>query len=310
MVEVSKVAENIYMIDDQLYSIPKYGSVYLINEDKKVLIDSGPTTSANSVLNGIKAVGVRPEDIDYIIATHIHLDHSGGAGVLLQDMPQAQVVVHYKGAKHLVDPANLISSMTADQGEEVMIRYGEVVPIESGRVQAIYDGDTIKLSDRQVLKFIDAPGHASHELCIHESRNNGIFAGDAAGVFIPEGEILLPSPNRDPELCVNTLRRLMELNATTVYFSHFGTSNKVQQILQSAIDKLQAWNEIVDKTIKDNMFESASERMVAQICAELEPVRKMKPLYTHLINHFVPESASFHIKYYQRKALKNSESNQ
>ncbi|GAH08832.1 unnamed protein product, partial [marine sediment metagenome] len=175
MVEVSKVAENIYMIDDQLYSIPKYGSVYLINEEKKALIDSGPTTSANSVLNGIKAIGVRPEDIDYIIVTHIHLDHAGGVGVLLRYMPQAQVVVHYKGARHLVNPAKLISSMIADQGEEVMIRYGEVVPIESSRVQAIYDGDTIKLSDRQVLKFVDAPGHASHELCIYESRNNGIY---------------------------------------------------------------------------------------------------------------------------------------
>ncbi|GAI19640.1 unnamed protein product, partial [marine sediment metagenome] len=118
--EVSKVSENIYMIDDQLYSIPKYGSVYLINEDKKALIDSGPTTSANSVLDGIKAVGVRPEDIDYIIVTHIHLDHSGGVGVLLRDMPQAQVFVHYKGARHLVNPAKLISSMIADQEVDVV----------------------------------------------------------------------------------------------------------------------------------------------------------------------------------------------
>jgi len=302
VVEVSNVAENIYMIDDQLYSIPKYGSVYLINEERKALIDSGPTTSANSVLNGIKAAGVSPEDIDYIIVTHIHLDHSGGVGVLLRHMPQAQVVVHYKGARHLVNPAKLISSMIADQGEEAMIRYGEVVPIESSRVQAMYDGDTIKLSDRQVLKFIDAPGHASHELCIYESRNNGIFTGDAAGVFIPDGEISVPSPNHDPEQYINTLRRLMELNATTVYFAHFGISNKVQRVLQLAIDRLQIWNEIVKKAIKDNMLGSASERMVAQTCAELEPVRKMKPLYDHLSNHLVPLSASFHIKYFQRKA--------
>lgn len=302
MAEISKVAENIYMIDDQLYSIPKYGSIYLINEEKKVLIDSGPTTSVNSVLTGIKAVGVRPEDIDYIIATHIHLDHSGGVGVLFRYMPQAQVFVHFKGARHLVNPAKLIDSMAADQGEEAMIKYGEVVPIESSRVQAIYDGDTIKLSDRQILKFIDAPGHASHELCIHESRNNGIFTGDAAGILIPDGEFLVPSPNQDPDQCVNTLRRLMKYNATAVYFSHFGTSNKVQRILQLAIDKLQVWNEIIEKAIKDNTLGSASEKMVAQTCAELEPVKKMKPLYAHMTNHLVPLSASFHIKYYQRKA--------
>ena len=301
MVEVSRVAENIYMIDNQLCSIPKCGSVYLINEDKKVLIDSGPTTSASSVLDGVRAVGVRPEDIDYVVVTHIHLDHAGGVGVLLRDMPRARVVVHHKGAKHLVNPSKLVSSTIASQGREIMIKCGEVVPIEPGRVQAVYDGDTIKLSDGQVLKFADAPGHASHELCIYESRNNGIFVGDAAGVFLPEDEVLVPAPNDDPEICVNTLRKLMELNTTTVYFSHFGTTNKVQQILQLAIDKLQVWDEIVDKAIKDNMFESAGERIVAQTCARLEPVRKMKLLYTHLVNYLVPLSASFHIKYYQRK---------
>jgi len=301
MVDVTEVAENIYMIDDQLYSIPKFGSVYLINEERKALIESGPTTSANSVLEGIKKIGVRPEDIVYIVVTHIHLDHAGGAGVLLKDMPQAQVVVHHKGAKHLVNPAKLISSVIADQGEEAMIRYGAMMPIESHRVQAIYNDSTIKLSDEQALKFMDAPGHALHELCIYESRNNGIFAGDAAGIFLPEGEILVPTPNIDPELCINTLRKLMRLNTTTIYFSHFGISNKVQQNLQLAIAKLQAWNEIVNKALKDNMLDRVSEKLAAQACAELEPVKKMKSLYNHLTNNTIPLSASFHVKYYQQR---------
>ncbi len=102
MVDINEVAENIYLIDDQLYSIPKMGCVYLLNEDKKALIESGPSTSANAVLDGIREAGVRPEDIAYIIVTHIHLDHAGGAGVLIKDMPHAQVIVHHRGEILLV----------------------------------------------------------------------------------------------------------------------------------------------------------------------------------------------------------------
>ena len=96
MVDIKEVAENIILIDNQLYSIPKWGSVYLINEEKKALVDTGPATSVNTVLEGIEKAGVAPGEINYIIITHIHLDHAGGAGELIKHMPQAQVIVHDK----------------------------------------------------------------------------------------------------------------------------------------------------------------------------------------------------------------------
>lgn len=305
MVDITEVAENIYMIDDQLYSIPKFGSVYLLNEEKKALVDSGPTTSAKVVLDGIRKVGFRPEDITFIIVTHIHLDHAGGAGVLLKGMPQARVVVHHKGARHLVNPAKLINSVMEVEGEEAMVRNGEVVPIEEHRVQAIHNGDTIKLSNKQVLKFIDAPGHAPHELCIFESRNGGVFVGDAVGNRVAGNRILIPitpPPSFGLELYINTLKRLMRLNATTIYFAHFGISNKVQENLQLAIDKLQARNDIIIKAIKENRFDSVAERLIAHACAELEPIKKkMKSLYEYWANVYIPISATGHIKYYQEK---------
>ena len=304
MVDINEVAENIYMIDDQLYSIPKFGSVYLLNEEKKALIESGPTTSATVVLDGIRKVGVRTEDIAYIIVTHIHLDHAGGAGVLLRDMPQAQVMVHYKGARHLVNPTKLVSSVIQAQGEEAMIMNGEVVPIEEHRVQAIPDGDTIKLSNQQVLRFIDAPGHCSNELCIYESRNGGLFVGDAVGGYMAEHETLMlstPPPTFDFELYVNTLRSLMKLNTTAIYFSHFGISNKVQENLQLAIDKVQIQNDIVIKAIKANRLDSAAEEIMAHACAELEPIKKkMKSLYEYLTTVVIPLSAAGHVDYYER----------
>ena len=117
MADIKEVAENIYQIDNGVYGVKGWGAVYLINEEGKALIDSGPTSSAPVVLEGMAQVGVKPEDINYIVATHIHLDHSGGAGFLLQKMPQAKVVVHQRGAKHLIDPSRLVASMVAVQGE-------------------------------------------------------------------------------------------------------------------------------------------------------------------------------------------------
>ncbi|MFC1951615.1 MBL fold metallo-hydrolase [Chloroflexota bacterium] len=304
MVDIKEVAENIYMIDNRLLSLPKWGSAYLINEEKKALIDAGPATSVNTVLSGIKDIGVRPEDIDYIIVTHIHLDHAGSAGVLIRDMPQAQVVVHHRGAWHLANPEKLINSAVEAQGEEVMLGYGEVVPVEEHKVRPVYDGSEIKLSEKQVLKFIDAPGHAPHELCIYESRNEGLFTGDAAGIYLAEGEILLPAtvpPNFDLELCIDTLERLMKLKANLIYFSHFGVSGKAQEILQSVVDKLQAWDGIVTQAVKENRFTSAAERLTAKACAELEPIRQMESLYEYLTNFDIPKSVSGYIKYYKEK---------
>lgn len=292
------------MIDDQLYSIPELGSVYLINEEKKALIDTGSTTSVKVVFDGIKRVGIRPEDIDYIIVTHIHLDHAGGTGVIIKDMPRAQVLVHHKGARHLVNPSKLISSVIKVQGEKAMMKHGEVVPIETDRVKPVYEGDVLKLGEGQALKFIDAPGHAPHELCIYESRNNGLFVGDTAGISIAENEILLPDtppPNFDLELCINTLERLMKLKATMIYFGHFGASDKVQENLRLAIDKLQVWDNIVTEVVKEGRFDAAQERMMAQVCAELEPIRKMESLYEFLTKIYLPKSIAGYLKYYQEK---------
>ena len=258
MVDISEVSENIYLIDDQLYSIPKYGSVYLINEEKKALIDTGPATSAKTVLDGIKRAGVRPEDIDYLIITHIHLDHAGGAGVIIKSMPRAQVLVHHKGSKHLVNPAKLLSSVIESQGEEAMVRFGEVVPIEAERVKPVYGGDELRLSDGQLLQFIDAPGHAPHELGIYESRNNGLFAGDAVGIYLAENETLLPvtpPPSFDSELYINTLRGLMGLDVTRLYFAHFGASSKVQENLSLLVYYQVSFLSILLKDLSNQTYQ-------------------------------------------------------
>ncbi len=300
MADIAEVAENIYLIDDQLFSIPRWGSVYLLNEERKALIETGPATSASTVLDEIRKIGVSPEDIAYIIVTHIHLDHAGGAGVLIKEMPQAQVLVHYKGARHLINPTRLVDGTIEAQGKEVLARHGAVLPIETHRVQAIHDGDTIRLGKKQVLEFIDAPGHTKHELCIYETRNGGLFSGDAAGVYMAENDILLPyhpPPDFNLERCLNTLERLAKLTPSMIYYSHLGVSNKVQDNLQLAMKKLRVWDDIVAKAIKEDAFNDAPRRLIAQACAELEPIRgveSLKSLYDHLVNTHIPSCAAAH----------------
>jgi glyoxylase-like metal-dependent hydrolase (beta-lactamase superfamily II) len=304
MVDTKEVAENIYLIDDQLYSIPKWGSVYFVNETKKALIDTGPTTSASAVLDGIRKIGVSPEDIDYLVVTHIHLDHAGGAGFLLKNMPGAQVVVHQKGAKHLAAPEKLVSSFAAAMGQEMMAKVGEVVPIEVERINPVDDNDVLELGKGQTLKFIHSPGHAPHELCIWESRNNGLFSGDGIGISVADNEVLLPvtpPPSFDLEIYLDTLKRLMVLPVQMIYFAHFGASHKVEESLQIASDKLQLWNGIIANAVAENGFDGAAVKLQAQICAELEPVKKMDALYKYLTGGLALLNVAGYLKYYREK---------
>lgn len=303
MVDVVEVAENVYLIDDQVCSIPKLGSVYLLNEEKKALVDSGPPSSANIVLDGIRKVGVSPEDINYIIVTHVHVDHAGGAGVLLKDMPQAQVVVHHKGARHLLKLAELMESTIKTVGTEIIAQWGEVVPVEPERVQVVHDNDVIQLSEEQVLNFIDAPGHAPHELCIYERRNGGLFTGEALGLYFAD-EVLLPChppPSFDLEVCINTIQRLMTLNASRLYFAHFGVTDRVEEILQLAIDKLQIYGNIVAEAIKENALDDITERVLAQVVPELELMRRTPSVYKLIVGDLIPWGIAGFIHYYQQR---------
>lgn len=312
MVDVSEVAKNIYMIDTRLFSLPQWGSVYVINEATKALLETGPTTSGTMVLNGIRELGIRPEDIAYIIVTHVHLDHAGGAGLFARHMPQAQFVVHCKGARHLIDPAKLITSATETRGNEVMAMHGQVLPVEMHRVQAVSEGDTISLSKQQTLRFIDAPGHAPHELCIYETRNGGLFTGDAVAVYIAAYEILLPfhpPPQFDLQLCLSTLQRLDEFSARKIYYSHFGVSDQVGEHIDRARKKLMVWDDIVKRAIREGAFADVKPRLIDQALVDVQSMKgvaSLTLLYDYLVNTHIPMCADGHIQYY-KKALKVTE---
>jgi glyoxylase-like metal-dependent hydrolase (beta-lactamase superfamily II) len=305
MVNVREVGQKVYSIDNELYHIPRSGSVYFLDEDKKTLIDSGPSTSATAVLRGIRQIGCEPEEIDYLVITHIHLDHAGGAGTILKSMPRARVVVHPRAVKHLFTPTRLINSVREVQGPEALVRNGEVLPVEGKRLVPAFDGDTLDLGRGQILTILDAPGHAPHEICILESRNRGIFVGDAVGHHIEGTDIIVPitpPPGFDLELYLLTLEKIKKLEASRIYFAHTDTSEQVDLRLESAARELKARDRIIAEAAAEGKLETAAKRVIAHACGSLEWLKKeMKPVYDYWAEVDIPMSATEHVRYYRKK---------
>ena len=306
MADVSNVAENIYMIDNRLFSIPKWGSVYLLDETEKAIVESGPTTSVDAVLEGLAQLGTEPEDISWLIVTHIHLDHAGGAGSLMRLLPNARLVVHHRGARHLVEPSRLIAGAVSARGSDVSAMHGEVVPVDNDRVLPVGEGDSLTLDHSQTLRFLDTPGHAPHELCIHETRNGGVFTGDSLALYIPGYDIVLPyhpPPQFNLKLCLETLGRLEYLSPVKIYYSHFGVSDNVREHIARARTMLLEWDDIVREAIKNDRLNEVKLKLVERAVLEVEPIKHipdMAPLYSYLVERSFPMSAEGHLAYYKR----------
>ncbi len=231
------LGHRIHLIDGFDFGLPSRTGTYVINEEALTLVETGPSMSVPYILAGLKELNINPTDIQYIIVTHIHLDHSGGAGLLLQECPNAKVIVHPKGARHLADPSRLILGAKAVYGDDFERFYEPILPIPEEKLVIKQDGDTLKLSNDCQLTFYHTRGHANHHFCIYDPVSNGIFTGDTTGVRydqIKEFEFYLPStsPNQfDPEEMLVSLNKIVhELNVERIYFGHFSMSTNPKEV--------------------------------------------------------------------------------
>lgn len=240
MNQLIELNEKITLIDDFDLGRPARTGTYVIKEDKLTIVETCASPSIPFILEGLQKMNIQPEQVEYIIVTHIHLDHAGGAGLLLEKCPNAKVVVHPKGARHLANPSRLIAGAKAVYGDKFDVLFDPILPIPEERIITKQDGETLKLSPHCTLTFYDTPGHANHHFSIHDSVSNGIFTGDTIGIYyqelIKDGiELYLPttSPNQfDPEVMLNSTRRIKELTPRSIYFGHFGMSTNVQEVFK------------------------------------------------------------------------------
>jgi len=228
------------------YLRPGFDASHLIVENgQAAFVDTGTTHSVPLLLDALEQLGVAREAVSHVMATHVHLDHAGGAGALLQELPNAVVVVHPRGARHLINPEKLVAGTQAVYGEERFRElYGKVVPVPEERMLIAEDEFRLDFNGRPLL-FLDAPGHAKHHYSVIDETAQTLFAGDNFGVAYRElvnenGPFLFPATTPvqfDPDAMHQTLDRLMVYQPQVAYVTHYGP---VDEPLRH-VDTLHRW---------------------------------------------------------------------
>lgn len=245
------VADGIHVIDTGFYR-PRFDAAYLVVErGRAAFIDCGTRHSVPRLLAALDEAGLGPADVDWLILTHVHLDHAGGAGELMRRLPRARLLVHPRGARHMIDPSKLWAGATAVYGEEEMQRsYGELVPVPAERVVEAADGHQVDLAGR-TLACLDTPGHAKHHNAIHDHASGAIFSGDTFGLSYREfdtdrGQFIVPTTSPvqfDPDALHRSIDRLLALKPPTIYPTHFGPLTDLERLgndLHEQIDAMAA----------------------------------------------------------------------
>lgn len=224
------IGHDSYLIDTGLYG-PQHAACYLIADHGELaIIDTGTQHSLPRVLAAITAAGATPEQVRYVMPTHVHLDHAGGAGQLMRVCPNAKLVTHHKGLPHMIDPGKLQAGATAVYGEAAFLRdFGELVPVAEQRSHAATDLETFALG-RRTLQFLDTPGHANHHGSLFDQTSGYLYTGDTFGLgyrqFTHKGEPLLLATTTpvafDPDAWFDSLDRMMALNPSACCVTHFG----------------------------------------------------------------------------------------
>jgi len=232
------VGEGVYLIDT-LYVRPELAGSHLVVADgRAAFVDTGPAPAVPRLLAALDELGLAREQVDYVFLTHVHLDHAGGAGQLMQALPNARAVLHPRGAPHMVDPTRLIAGSMAVYGEALYRQlYGELLPIPAERVLATEDGQRLKLG-RRTFEFIDAPGHARHHHCPVDLDLREVYAGDNFGICYHEfdtaaGPFVLPTTTPvqfEPDALHATIDRLLGYRPRRIYQTHFGPVTDVERL--------------------------------------------------------------------------------
>ena len=260
---------DLYYVDLGLYDIAGYGSVYVVDAERPAVVDTGLGTNRARLLDALGELDVRPA---FVLLTHVHLDHAGGAGFLADEFPDATVCVHEAGAPHLVDPERLVAGTKSAVGDQWR-HYVDPKPVPEERVESLSDGDAVDLGDR-TFDVHAAPGHAPHQVVYHDRGDDAVFTGDAAGIYVPKyDEIHQTSPPARFDLhgCHEDVDTIRELDPRVLCFGHFGPRAFDDDLLAGYKRTLVEWVEAVkrkradlgdDAAVVEHFTAHAPERLI------------------------------------------------
>jgi glyoxylase-like metal-dependent hydrolase (beta-lactamase superfamily II) len=251
---------DLHYVDTGMYDTAEYGSVYLVDAPEPAIVDTGIGTNHERILAALDAVGIDRADLSWLVVTHVHLDHAGGAGFLAEACPSATVAVHERGARHLADPSRLWQGTKAAVGDQIEY-YTEPQPVPEDRIRELDDGDRIDLGDRELIAH-HAPGHAPHQHVFESPADDAVFTADAAGIYVPsldEVRETTPPPQFHLERALADVETLREIGPATLLYAHFGPAATDDRLDEYA-ERLQAWVGEVEQARAEADDEAVVER--------------------------------------------------
>lgn len=245
---VTDLGDDVFEIDTLMGGYAGITAGYLIRSDRPCLVETGTSLSAPTVIESLERLGVAAQDLGTVVVTHIHLDHAGGVGDIAAAFPNAQIVVHEKGARHLIDPSRLVASAHRVFGPVMGELFGDLKATDAERIVALGDTGSVDLGGGRRLDAFHAPGHASHHVGLLDSQTGDLYTGDAAGVYIPEADAVRPAtppPDFDLDLALGSMQRMREVQARRLLFSHYGPVTDVDVMLDRSEHVLRRWVDLV-----------------------------------------------------------------
>ena len=234
----TRLEQGLLAIDTEFARPLQDASHLIIEAGRGAFVDTGVNSSVPMLLAALQQSDLDPADVDFVFLTHIHLDHAGGAGLLLQHLPNARCVLHPRGAPHMIDPARLIAGTEAVYGEEQTRKiYGDIRPIDAARIDIADDGETFSLRGRELQAFY-TEGHARHHYCLSDPASKGVFTGDSFGVSYREldtaaGEFIFPTSTPvqfDPDEAHKSVDRIMSYEPERLYLTHYSEVRNLERL--------------------------------------------------------------------------------
>ncbi len=300
-----QLSEHLHVIDLKPTGVENFIASYVLKGEKATaIIETGPTCSIPNLLSGLREIGARNEDVDYVMVSHIHIDHGGGAGTLMQRLPNAKLVVHVRGAPHIISPEKLWEQSKLVLGE-VAIAYGKIEPVPENRVITPSDGTLFDLGGSVQVKVLETLGHASHHLAYFDSDSQGIFQGDAAGIYFPQLDVTIPTAPApfNLEMTLASLEKLAQLQPKRLYYTHYGPVENGVEKLKRYEAQLLLWASVVSDAVKrGDTIESVHEQILRkdpQMKAAIDFINK------HLVlrEGVVMQNVQGYVEYFKRKLL-------
>ena len=293
--QIDEVADGTYRVEARIPGLLTTFSMYFVKSNPGVLIEPGPAALIPTIQEAVNHLGV--SDLRYVIPTHIHLDHGGGAGKLLQLFPQARVVVHPQGARHIIDPSRLIQSTKMAFGEDFESVYGAILPIPESQMKVAQDEERLFVDSRELV-IIYTPGHAPHHIAIFDTRVKGLFCGEALGLIYSAGSPPLPAvapPGFDAEAYLDSMERLRQLNPRLLFYSHGGVGREPEKSISDAIENTKKVGDAILHALKVEKTEEAVVRSIGEFIWNRFGAR--------LTEYDLTSNVMGYIHYFKRKGL-------